>query len=68
MYFEISVLGNITNLLGVQHDRHNGQIVMHQRKFIDDLTDKFDCATNLNVKMPVSSGNCGRGKESQLPY
>ena len=54
--FEISDLGRITRLLGVNFERTNSDIFIHQVDYVDSLGLEYGITANAMVKVPVHVG------------
>lgn len=52
-HYDITNLGEISNILGVQFQKYNGKIYIHQMKYIEKLLEKFIIDLTVNVYTPL---------------
>uniref|UniRef100_T1JKI7 MBD domain-containing protein n=1 Tax=Strigamia maritima TaxID=126957 RepID=T1JKI7_STRMM len=56
MHFNIVNLGRVSKLLGVEFDRDDNKLMLHQTQFIDQLAQKYAVVANKLIKVPVTVG------------
>ena len=72
--FEITDLGKITKLLGVNFDRQDNEIMIHQVDYIDNLCQEYNIFPNSLVKVPLHVGESFQRpisddeRETEFPY
>ena len=72
--FEITDLGRVTRLLGVNFERVNNEIFIHQVDFIESLGQEYGVVPNSLVKVPVHVGKSfskplsPEEEETEFPY